>query len=358
MPAGKSRTGNFFEDFHVGQRIAHSTRRTLSEGDRSAYIGLTGSREVLYSAATVAALAGLPGQPMDPMLVFNVAFGKTVPDISLNAVANLGYADLRFLMPVYAGDTIAVDSEIIGLRETSTGRSGVVYTRSVACRQDGAPVLQWIRWVLVHKRGTVASTHAGHLPDLPAQVAQHELVIPPFGSDVGSVAAYTGSADFWEDYAVGERIDHPGAMTLNDSDHSIATRLYQNTAKVHFDAHRMRAAPGGSRLVYGGHVISVCKALAYDGLENALSIVAIHAGTHVNPCHAGDTLRCATQVLERIDLGHPSLAALRLRMCGAKNLDDAAQIEFPLRDGTAGAPQISTVLDIDYVAVIPRRPSV
>ncbi|MBU3739471.1 MAG: hypothetical protein FGM55_11015, partial [Rhodoferax sp.] len=322
--------------------------------DRVSYIGLAGSREVLYSAATVAQLAGLPAQPMDPLLVFNVAFGKTVPDISLNAIANLGYAGLRFLGPVYAGDTLSVDSEIIGLRETSNGRSGVVYTRSVARRQDDRPILEWIRWVLVHKRGT-DSTGLASVPELPRRVDPLDLVLPPCAAGVRDVARFTGAPDLWEDYAVGERIDHPGAMTLNDSDHSIATRLYQNTAKVHFDAHRMRSTPGGHRLVYGGHVISVCKALAYDGLENVLSVVAINGGSHLSPCHAGDTLHCATQVMERIDLHHPFLGALRLRLCGAKNLDDAAQIEFPDPTRAATPASAANVLDLDYVAVVPRR---
>ena len=93
-----------------------------------------------------------------------------------------------------------------------------------------------------------------------------------------------------EDYKVGERIDHVAAMTLNDSDHSMATRLYQNTAKAHFDAQAMTASPAGRRLVYGGHVMSVCKALSYDGLENVLTILAIHGGRHVSPSFAGDTL--------------------------------------------------------------------
>jgi len=356
VSTSKSRTGHFFEDFRVGMRLAHATPRTLSDGDRSLYIALTGARDALPSAITACELIGLARQPLDPMLVFNVAFGKTVPDISLNAIANLGYADLRFLAPVYSGDTLRVDSDIIGLKENSNGKSGVVYTRSTATNQAGVAVLTWIRWVMVRKHDASAPAPNPQMPELPARVATQDLVVPDFSAGVAQIASVTGSSDFWEDYPEGQRIDHPSAMTLNDSDHSLATRLYQNTAKVHFDAHAMKATPAGKRLIYGGHIISVCKALSYDGLENALMVLAINGGSHVAPSYAGDTLCCATTVLERIDLGHPHVGALRLRMIGAKDLDSASQITFQAAQGGKVSHDPSVVLDLDYTVVIPKKP--
>jgi 2-methylfumaryl-CoA hydratase len=145
-------------------------------------------------------------------------------------------------------------------------------------------------------------------------------------------------------------------MTINDSDHSTATRLYQNTAKVHFDAQLMRATPAGKRLVYGGHVISMCRSLAYDGLENAIGVLAINGGSHVAPSYAGDTLCCATTVVERIDLGHPTVGALRLRMLGAKDLDSSSQIVFPSAAGAKADYAPSIVLDLDYTVVVPKKP--
>lgn len=357
MSTSKSRTGNFFEDFRVGMRIAHPTPRTLTDGDSSLYIALTGSRDAVSSARTVSEMIGLPRRPMDPFLVFNVAFGKTVPDISLNAVANLGYADGRFLAPVYSGDTLRVESEVIGLRETSSGKSGVVYTRSTAFNQDEHAVLTWVRWVLVHKRSaqSPAAAAAAVTPQLPACVGGDALVVPEYGAGVARLAAATGCPDFWEDYQPGERIDHPSAMTINDSDHSSATRLYQNTAKVHFDARLMRGTPAGKRLVYGGHVISVCRALAYDGLENVLGVLALNGGSHVAPTYAGDTVCCATMVVERIELKNPRVGALRLRTVGATNLDGPQHIVFPRAD-PAKREAAGVVLDLDYTVAIPRKP--
>jgi len=352
----KDRTGNFFEDFRVGMTLRHATPRTLTEGDRSLYIGLTGSRTALCTAQTNAAGLGFGACPLEDLLVFNTAFGKTVPDISLNAVANLGYADMRFLAHVYPGDTLSVQSEVIGLKENSNRKSGVVYVRSTARNQRGVEVMTWIRWVMVHKRDHTAVCGEPAVPQLPPRVGAERLQRHDYSARAREITGMTGIEDLWDDYAPGERIDHPGAMTVNDSDHSIATRLYQNTARAHFDGFGM-AANGGKRLVYGGHIISLCRALAYDGLENGLSILAINAGSHVNPTYAGDTIACATQVLERIDLGSPHVGALRLRMIGVKNAP-AASIGFPevAQAGGKAAHPSNVVLDLDYVLAMPRQP--
>ena len=75
-------------------------------------------------------IAGCRGAPIDPLLVFHIVFGKTVPDISLNAVANLGYAEGRFLAPVYPGDTLNAVSEVLGVKQNSNGKTGVVTVRT------------------------------------------------------------------------------------------------------------------------------------------------------------------------------------------------------------------------------------
>jgi 2-methylfumaryl-CoA hydratase len=351
-PTSKQRGGNFFEDFRLGQRFVHATPRTLTAADQSLYIALTGSRACLHSAETAAMSLGFPRRPLEDLLVFNTAFGKSVPDISLNAVANLGYAQLRFVEPVYDGDTLSVESEVIGLKENSNRKSGVVYVRSIARNQHRREVLGWIRWVMVHKRNAAAVCGDTVVPSLDPQVAPDALSVSHFGSAVAEVQAITGSADFYEDYAIGERIDHPAAMTINDSDHSLATRLYQNTARAHFDAMLMSRGPMGKRLVYGGHIISQCKALAYDGLENMLAILSINGGSHVAPSFAGDTICCVTRVVDRYDLGNAPVGGLRLRMVGAKNLESSAQITFD----AGGAPQgAQVVLDLDLTVAVPKR---
>ena len=148
----KTSSGNFFEDFRVGQEFHHATPRTLTEADAALNVGLYGSRFAINSSDEFARSIGLPRAPLDDLLVFHVLIGKTVNDISLNAVANLGYAEFRWGVPVFPGDTLSVSSTVLGLRENSNKQSGVVWVRSVGTNQRAEMVLDYIRWVMVHKR--------------------------------------------------------------------------------------------------------------------------------------------------------------------------------------------------------------
>lgn len=346
----KTNPGRFFEDFRLGETLRHATPRTLTAGDQALYTALYGGRHALYSSAPFAAASGLEPAPLDPLLVFHTVFGKTVPDVSLNAIANLGYAEGRFLRPVTAGETLSASSEVIGLKETSNRKSGVVYVRTTGVDQDGAPVLSYVRWVLVRKRDEAAPAPPEHVPHTAAFVAPEDLVAPG-GLDFSRYDfGAAGAPHAFEDYAVGERIDHVDGMAVEEAEAQMATRLYQNTAKVHFNQHERSKDPSGRRLVYGGVVISTARALSYNGLENAGMMLAINAGRHVNPFFAGRTIFAWSEVLARAELSD-TVGALRLRLVATA---DRPCGDFPDRDA-AGAYPPEVLLDFDYWAAIPRR---
>ena len=350
--SGKINAGRYFENFRLNEVIQHATPRTITAGDTALYIALTGARNPLHCSEPFAHSLGYASSPVDDLLAFHIAFGKTVPDISVNAVANLGYADMRFLQPVFVGDTLTTSSTVIGLKQNSNGKNGVVYVRSTSVNQNQQAVLSWVRWVMVHKKDLNAPAPETVIPELPAYVAAHNLSIPQQLTAQQFEAQATGGNHYWEDYQTGERIDHPAGMTINDSDHSLATRLYQNNARLHFDSHMMQSSPFGKRLVYGGIVISACRTLSYKGLENALAILAINAGTHANPCFAGDTIYTFTEVLDRWELPNRTDAgALRLRMVGIKNATPAEITEIK----PAGSYHPNVVLDLDYTVLMPRK---
>src|SRR5437016_5185757 len=167
----KTTPGNFFEAFRLGQAIRHATPRTVTVGDVALYNALFGARFAPQSSDPFAYAIAYPSSPVDDLLVFHIVFGKTVPDISLNAVANLGYANCRFLAPVFPGDTLSATSEVIGLKENSNRKTGIVYVRSTGFNGSGAPVLDYARLVMVHKRDERAPAPAEHVPDLPKTVA-------------------------------------------------------------------------------------------------------------------------------------------------------------------------------------------
>jgi len=346
--------GRFFEDFIVGDVIRHATPRTVTLGDLALNQALYGNRYVVQSSDAFAQGLGYPRSPVDDLVTFHVVFGKTVPDVSLNAFANLGYAAGRFLTPVYPGDTLSSTSEVIGVRPTSKGDAGVVWVRTRGSRADGELVLEYVRWVLVRVQGG-RPLQDTVVPELPAVVDPAEIGGACPRIDLSAWDdALSGSPRRFDDYAVGERIDHVDGMTVEEAEHQLATRLWQNTARVHFDNHAQKSSKIGRRLVYGGHVISLARGLMYNGLENAFHVAAINGGRHVAPIFAGDTLYAWSEILDKQALpGRDDVGALRVRLVGLKNDAPGA---FPLKteEGKEGKDHPAVVLDLDLWVLLPR----
>lgn len=348
----KTNPGNFFEDFHVGMTIRHATPRTITAGDAAVYQALYGNRFAVQSSDAFARAIGYPRAPLDDLLVFHVVFGKTVPDVSLNAIANLGYAGCRFLAPVYPGETLNTVSEVIGLKENSNGKTGVVYVRSTGYREDGTEVLDYARWVMVRKRDERSRPPEPVVPTLPAHLPPDALggnvpLIDPAAWD----GALSGSPHRWGDYAVGERIDHVDGTTIEEAEHQMACRLFQNTAKVHFNQHTEGKGRFGRRLVYGGHVISTARALTFNGLGNAFAVAAVNGGRHVAPSFAGDTIYAWSEILDSREIpGRRDIGALRVRLVATK---DRPCEDFPDK-GADGKEDPAVVLDLDWWLLMPR----
>ncbi len=347
----KTSAGRFFEDFRLGELITHATPRTITTGDQALYTALYGSRFAVQSSDEFARAVGYPRAPADDLLVFHIVFGKTVPDISLNAIANLGYADCRFLMPVYPGDTLSARSEVIGIKENSNRRTGTIYVRSTGFNQRGEMVLSFVRWVMLRKRDEQAKAAEAQVPKLAPNVTADALgstclVIRTAGWD----SDLSGSQCRFGDYQPGERIDHVDGMTIEEAEHMLATRLYQNTARVHFNAFSEKAGRFGRRLIYGGHAISLARALSFNGLANAFHIAAINGGRHVAPLFAGGTIFAWSEIVEKADLPERSdIGALRIRTRASRDLPST---DYPVHDASPDTPGI--ILDFDYWALMPR----
>jgi len=296
--------GNFFEDFKLGQIFEHTPKRKLTEGDAAVYKAIYGS---LFENET-----------LDELLVFNTVFGMSVRDISLNAVANLGYAECAFGRPVLPGTRLGAVTEVIGLKENSDRKTGIVYVRTRGFGDGATEVLSFARWVMVRKRDEAAPAPETVVPELARVVAAPKTA--------GAARLETGA-----------KIDHIDGTTIEKAEHAMATRLTNNVARVHFNRFSESKGRFGKRLVYGGHVISIARALSFNGLEGT-RIAAINGGRHVNPVFAGDTIFAWSEVLETAG------AALRLRTTATKDLP------------CAGFPQegANVVLDLDYWT-IPAR---
>jgi len=339
----KTNPGRFFEDYAVGQVLPHAVPRTVAEGERALYHALYPMRHALYSSDEFAARCGLEGSPIDDLAAFHVVFGKTVPDVSLNAVANLGYGEGRWLAPVYPGDTLRSVSEVIGLKQNSNGKTGVVYVRTRGLNQRDEVVIEYVRWVMVRKRDVNAPAPETVVPELKKTLSVADLRLPEGLTFEDYDFVQAGEGHRWADYEVGEVIDHVDGVTIEEAEHMMATRLWQNTAKVHFD---LTFRPEG-RLIYGGHVISMARALSFNGLANAQMVVGLNSGAHANPCFAGDTIKCWSEVLDKAETQAPGVGALRLRLVATKD-GSVGQLK-----GDDGKYLPGVLLDLDYWALIP-----
>jgi 2-methylfumaryl-CoA hydratase len=338
----KTNAGRFFEDYAVGDVITHAVPRTINMGERALYHALYPARHALHSSDVFAQDCGLPCSPMDDLITFHTVFGKTVPDVSLNAVANLGYAEGRWIAPLWAGDTVTSSSEVIGVKQNSNGKTGIVWVRTTGRNQHGDVLMEFVRWVMVRRRAD-GPAPAPVVPELSKVVDAADLVIPKGLDFTGYDFTLAGEPHRWGDYGVGEVIDHVDGVTVEEAEHMMATRLWQNTSKVHFDATN-RA--DGKRLIYGGHVISLARALSFNGLANAQMIVALNGGAHANPCFSGDTVRAWTEVLDKAEVDAPGVGAVRLRLVATKG--KAGDLRG---DDAKYLPEV--LLDLDYWALMP-----
>ena len=339
--------GRFFEDYAVGDIINHATPRTLTEADASLYTSIYPTRFALQSSKEFAKSCGLQDRPLDDLIVFHTVFGKTVPDISINAVANLGYAEGRFFSTVFSGDTLSVLSEVIGLKQNSNGKTGIVYVKTKGQNSSGETILEYKRWVMVKKRFVGVQDMPSNLPSLKTSLDGSELNIPEKLDFTKYDTNAAGSKKSFKDYQVGELIDHIDGNTICEADHLFATRLWQNNSRVHFD---INAREDKKRLIYGGHIISLVRALSFNGLENAQMIVGINGGTHANPAFAEDTIYCWSEVLDKIDLNERNIAALRLRSVGTKEKNHNMKVK---NDDGRYLPNV--VLDFDYWVLVPKE---
>lgn len=144
--------GLYFEDFIVGEEIKHSLSKTIFECDNNFFSLMTMNHHPVHTNIDYASKNQHGKILVVGTLVFSLAVGITVPDISGKAIANLGYEDIKHLNPVFINDTIYVRSHILDKRESKTKSDrGIIYVESIAYNQNGIDVLSFRRHVLIKK---------------------------------------------------------------------------------------------------------------------------------------------------------------------------------------------------------------
>ena len=344
----KNFKSRYFEDYKLNEEINHSVPRTITDGDVAIYLSTTGSRFPLNYSAEFSKTLGLKKIPIDDILLFHMVFGRTVPDLSLNAIANLGYAGVKFHKPAFVGDTLNASSKIIGLKENSNGKTGTVYVESVGKNQNDEIVLTYYRWLMMRKRNEgMIKSFQNTIPDLPDKVKTEDFnLIENFDIDKWS-SSVSGSSFYFNDYSEEEEIHHLDGQTIEEAEHQIATRLYQNNARVHFNQHIEKSGRFGKRIIYGGYIISLARAISCNGLANTFKLAAIHSGKHSAPTFAGDTIYAWSKILEK-EIIHKNVGAMMIRTLASKN---DSKMNFPDKKNLTD----NIVLDLEYSVLIPIK---
>lgn len=145
--------GLYFEDFEIGAEIKHSLSKTIFESDNNFFSLLTMNHHPVHTNIDYAEQNQHGKILVVGTLVFSLAVGMTVPDVSGKAIANLGYEDVKHLNPVFINDTIYVKTKVLDKRESQSKKDrGIVYVETIAYNQNGVDVLSFRRKVLVKKR--------------------------------------------------------------------------------------------------------------------------------------------------------------------------------------------------------------
>ena len=344
----KNFKSRYFEDYKLNEEINHSVPRTITDGDVAIYLSTTGSRFPLNYSAEFSKTLGLKKIPIDDILLFHMVFGRTVPDLSLNAIANLGYAGVKFHKPAFVGDTLNASSKIIGLKENSNGKTGTVYVESIGKNQNDEIVLTYYRWLMMRKRNEgMIKSFQNTIPDLPDKVKTKDFnLIENFDIDKWS-SSVSGSSFYFNDYSEEEEIHHLDGQTIEEAEHQLATRLYQNNARVHFNQHIEKSGRFGKRIIYGGYIISLARAISCNGLANTFKLAAIHSGKHSAPTFAGDTIYAWSKILEK-EIIHKNVGAMMIRTLASKN---DSKMNFPDKKNLTD----NIVLDLEYSVLIPIK---
>lgn len=148
-----SKLGLYLEEFEVGAEIKHNLSKTIFECDNNFFSLMTMNHHPVHTNLDYAGKNQNGKILVVGTLVFSLAVGITVPDVSGKAIANLGYEYIKHLNPVFLNDTIYVRTKVLSKRESkSKNDRGIVYVESIAYNQDGVDVLSFRRNVLVKKR--------------------------------------------------------------------------------------------------------------------------------------------------------------------------------------------------------------
>ncbi|MGM0576292.1 MAG: MaoC family dehydratase [Myxococcota bacterium] len=322
--------GHFLEDFVPGTVFVHPRGRTVGRDFMLDYATTFMEANPLYLNEEFARSQGYEALPAAPHLVMNLALSLGVQNDSEKAIANLGYYDVRFVRPVYPGDTLMARTQVVARRDRGVGKPGIATVHTLAQNQRGEVVCQYRRKIFVPRRTDQEIDPEAKATDQPAFPWDDSPTLSiPMPSDQ-SPAAFEGvttPGTLLGELKPGRVFVHKNGRTVTD-EHLQWTYKVMNTHPLHYDRLYSTGRKGpmsGEPIVYGGLVFAWLLGLASrDTSENGVWELGWHDGYHTQPTFAGDTVSSLSRVLsvEEISLhgGEPDAGIVRFQLVGVKNV--------------------------------------
>lgn len=322
--------GRYLDEFVPGQVFVHPRGFSFERSTMLDFARIFMQANPLYLNTNYAKACGFSDLPASPQMIFNVVLSLGVQNDSEKAIANLGYYNVQFLRPVYAGDTLRAFTKVVDRKERGEDKPGIVLIRTLGVNQQGQVVLQYERKIMVSWRGsrpptTPASDEPVEFPWVENPNLELPLTNTSFPEDL------TGPNTYFEDFAPGDIIVHPNGRTITD-EHMALTYWVGNTHPLHFDRVFSTGLSGkmsGEPIVYGGLVFAWLEGLASrDVSENALWELGFTEGYHTQPAVSGDTVAGLSRVLAAEPLAdNDRVGIVTLQFIGVKNMSAAQALE-------------------------------
>lgn len=291
-----------------------------------------------YASRVAARGVGLADRPVHPMLLLNLGISFSVHDVSEQAIANLGYIDVRFPSACYAGDTVRARSRVIGVKPVTSPDKGVVHVRTHLVNERDEILCSFERKALVRagKAAPNGSSHAAGAAEsgAPGQPGSGEsgsfadgdpprvpVVMRAALADRTRALPKPRFATLWEDFEVGDVFAHEVGRTVSEAELMGLTTLARNSHPLHTDEVYCKTGSfAKTRVAYGGLVLTWALSLASrDTAGNALWDAGLDDGAHTGSVLSGDTLFSASQVLAKEPVDERT-GEVTLRVVGTKNV--------------------------------------
>ena len=339
----RKKTGNFLEDFRLGQLFRHKGGRTVTEGLTAHFTDFSFTANPLHKNLRYARAYGYDALPIPPGLVMAVAFSQTVEDISENARANLEYIDMRFGAPVYVGDTIETETTVLGVKssvEPAGARRRARAERSRASRPARSCSPTSARCRCSGTSGRRRSTTA----TCPPRPSTSRSSCPRYDPNAGyAELAHLSNADtYFEDFTPGDTIEHSRGRVMTD-EHIFLTGMLDNTSQVHCNQTMIDRDPsrylGGKLVVYGGIPFTLCLGLSSPDIsDNSLGDIVYRTGRHTAPIFSGDTVFASTEIRRQAATSRAApTSAGSTSSCAATSSSAAAATRSASRSSTSSA---------------------